>query len=155
MFHNTVQNTHTHNLCLSDNTKKKKKPWCLWIIWSFPSCDQQMTQFAMIVLLSAIYAGKPCPSCATSTRSSQWVQDLVISQPILWTKIINSAIVMMNKIFYYLSANMLVNELSYSHKRWSRTVEWCWPDFGVPRSFTRTHTIQYRAVSHITMLMSM
>ena len=76
-----------------------------------------MTQFAMIVLLSVISAVKPCPSCATSTRSSQWVQDLVTLQPILWTIIINSAIMMMNKIFYYLSANLLVNELCHIHTR--------------------------------------
>lgn len=72
-----------------------------------------MTQFAMIVLLSANSAGKRRPSCATSTRSSPWVQDLVTSQPILWTNIIKSAIMMMNKIFYYLLANLLVNELCH------------------------------------------
>jgi hypothetical protein len=81
---------------VSDNTTTKN--WCLWIIWSFPSCDQQMTQFAMIVLLSAISAGKPRPSCVTSARSSPRVQVLVTLQPILWTNIINSAIMMMDKI---------------------------------------------------------
>jgi hypothetical protein len=113
MFHNTVQNTNTHTNKVCQITQKKL---CLWIIWSFPSCDK-MTQFAMLVFLSAISAAKPCPWCATSTRSSQWVQDLVTSQSILWTKIINSAIMMMNKIFYYLSANMLVNEMCHIHTR--------------------------------------